>query len=188
MTGFGVPAGASSPNQPETSYPDTPLSATVGTSGVPGQRFVVVTATARTLPDLMWAIDDGRLSKPIWICPPMRSMSIGPAPLYGTWTISTPAIIFSSSALMWGDPPGLVEPKFNLPGLARASLSSSPKFFAGRSGWTVMTFGVLPITVTGAKSLTGSYGVVETADTMPCELIVPSTSVYPSGADFATAC
>jgi hypothetical protein len=67
--------------------------------------------------------------------------------------MSMPAIIFSSSALMCGEPPGLVEPKFSLPGLARASLSSSPKFFAGRSGCTVITFGVLPITVTGGEVL-----------------------------------
>jgi hypothetical protein len=40
-----------------------------------------------------------------------------------------------------------------------------------------MTFGVLPITVTGEKSLTGSYGSFEIAETMPCELIVAMTSV-----------
>jgi len=65
-------------------------------------------------------MEEGKLSKPIWICAPSRSASIGPAPLYGTCTMSTPVIILRSSALMCGVPPGLVEPKFSLPGLALA--------------------------------------------------------------------
>jgi hypothetical protein len=57
---------------------------------------------------------------------------------------------------MGGDPPVLVEPKLREPGFARASASSSNSVFAGISGVTVMTFGVLATTVTGAKSVIGS--------------------------------
>src|SRR6185503_12227826 len=42
-----------------------------------------------------------------------------------------------------------------------------------------MTFGVLPMTVTGEKSFTGSYGSFEIAETMPCELIVATTNGCP---------
>ena len=70
--------------------------------------------------------------------------------------MSTPAIILSSSALMCGEPPGLVEPKLILPGCALASASSSPSVLAGTLGCTTTMLGVLATTVTGAKSFTAS--------------------------------
>src|SRR5687768_3378643 len=44
ITGWGVPAGAKTPNQTLASYPGTPASATVGTSGRIALRFAGVTA------------------------------------------------------------------------------------------------------------------------------------------------
>ena len=50
MIGFGVAAGAMSPSQIRPSYPATPDSATVGTSGVTVERFLPVVAIALSLP------------------------------------------------------------------------------------------------------------------------------------------
>ncbi len=66
------------------------------------------------------------------------------------------AMVLNSSPAMCGDPPGLVEPKFSVPGFARASASSSCRFFAGTDGCTVSTLGVFPTMVIGAKSFTAS--------------------------------
>ena len=57
---------------------------------------------------------------------------------------------------MCGEPPWLVLPKFRLPGLARASASSSASVRAGRSLLTSSTFGVPATSVTGEKSRAGS--------------------------------
>src|SRR5258706_7007133 len=65
MIGAGVPAGARMPNHELASKPGRPDSAIVGTSGSAGARLSEVTATARTLPDLISASDEGRLSNMI---------------------------------------------------------------------------------------------------------------------------
>src|SRR5256885_16305372 len=62
MISFGVLAGAPAPCQPLASYPGI-NSATAGTSGSASERVEVVTATARSLPDLMCSIEDGTLPK-----------------------------------------------------------------------------------------------------------------------------
>ncbi|KAG0739030.1 hypothetical protein G6F24_017455 [Rhizopus arrhizus] len=48
----GVPAGASSPNQLDASYPFTPASASVGTSGTLAARLLPPTARGTTFPAL----------------------------------------------------------------------------------------------------------------------------------------
>ena len=48
----GVPAGATRPVHSEIAMPDTPASASVGTSGKAGSRLSVVMASARSLPAL----------------------------------------------------------------------------------------------------------------------------------------
>jgi hypothetical protein len=53
ITGGGVPAGASRANQPSTSNPPRPDSATVGTSGSSGVRFALEIASGRSDPFLM---------------------------------------------------------------------------------------------------------------------------------------
>ena len=52
--GAGVFAGAKMPNQTIASKPGKPCSATVGTSGRSGERFELVTASARSLPCLTY--------------------------------------------------------------------------------------------------------------------------------------
>src|SRR5262245_56712554 len=54
---IGVPFGAAMPHQLLASYPDT-NSLTVGTPGNASERFAVVTAIARSLPDLTCSIDE----------------------------------------------------------------------------------------------------------------------------------
>jgi hypothetical protein len=49
-TVFGTPAGATMPFQVLASYPGTPASAIVGTSGRASERFVLLTPSARTRP------------------------------------------------------------------------------------------------------------------------------------------
>jgi hypothetical protein len=49
---------------------------------------------------LMCSIEAGKLSKALCKCPPMRSLSIGAEPRYGTWTASTPASRLGRSTLV----------------------------------------------------------------------------------------
>ena len=51
MTGAGTPLGAINPSQMVASYPGTPLSEIVGTSGSTGERFKPVVPTAFTRPE-----------------------------------------------------------------------------------------------------------------------------------------
>src|SRR5207244_11711175 len=59
ITSVGVPAGAKKANQLLMSNPGTPASSIVGTSGVAAERRVVVTASARSLPERTWGIAGG---------------------------------------------------------------------------------------------------------------------------------
>src|SRR5450759_1652530 len=94
------------------------VSATVGTSGSSGERFAVVTASARNLPALMWAIDDGKLSNVTCTWPPSRSVSIGAEPLYGICVIFRPVIILNNSPDRWIEVPLPEDAMLILSGLA----------------------------------------------------------------------
>ena len=84
----GVPAGASRPNHELASNPFTgPAAAIVGTSGSAALRSLLVTASAMSLPDLIWGSAEGRLSNITSIVPPIRSSSAGLDPRYGKWTM-----------------------------------------------------------------------------------------------------
>ena len=50
-------------------------------------------------------------------CPPSRSVSAGPAPRYGTCTMSTPVIILNSSPPTWIEVPLPADAMLTLPGL-----------------------------------------------------------------------
>src|SRR6185437_12819383 len=97
----GVPAGASTPNHDDASNPGRPDSASVGRSGNAAARAPLVTASARSFPALMNGNDDGRLSNINCTCPPIRSVSAGALPLYGTCVISTPVITLNNSPDRW---------------------------------------------------------------------------------------
>ena len=53
---------------------------------------MLVTASAFSLPDLMWGSSTGTSNTPICTCPPSRSFTAGAAPLYGMWTRLMPAL------------------------------------------------------------------------------------------------
>ena len=78
--------------------------------------MVEVTASARSLPPLMKPMDEGRLSKITCTVPAMRSVSAGPAPLYGTCVMSQPVIDLNSSPDMCTEVPLPEEAMLILPG------------------------------------------------------------------------
>src|SRR5712691_10970522 len=116
----GVPFGASTPDPPPTSYPSSPDSSRVGTSGASASRVLVVTASARSLPLLMWGRTSGALLNDSSNCPLTSSVVICATDLYVTCCSSTPAIFLNSSPERCCELPLPGEPKRNLPGLARA--------------------------------------------------------------------
>src|SRR5262249_29339848 len=73
-------------------------------SGSASERFVVVTASARSVPALMYPIEAGVDSNVTCTCPPIRLVSEGPAPRYGTCTMSTPAMAVVAAGI-WSKPP-----------------------------------------------------------------------------------
>ncbi len=80
MTARGVPAGATSANQDDTSDPGRTASAVVGTSGSCGSRRVCATASARSVPALICAITDGGLVNMPAACPDSSAVTVS-APL-----------------------------------------------------------------------------------------------------------
>ncbi|MCY1384329.1 hypothetical protein D9M69_725730 [compost metagenome] len=68
------------PYQALISTPGTPASAMVGTSDNWALRLALSTASARTLPLLMWGITEDAVSNEICTWPPIRSTSAGPLP------------------------------------------------------------------------------------------------------------
>ena len=77
----GVPAGATSENQGLAIMLGIPASANVGTFGMKLGRVGLPTAMARTRPALMNCAIAGRLSRSMWITPPIRSVTAGALPL-----------------------------------------------------------------------------------------------------------
>ncbi|CFW13724.1 Uncharacterised protein [Bordetella pertussis] len=117
-TSGGVPAGAIRPNHDDTSKFSKPDSFMVGRSGALAERSVVVTASARSLPACTCGHDDGMLSNMNCTWPPIRSVTAGALPLYGTCSTSIPARCLNSSPAMWIEVPLPDEAKASLPGLA----------------------------------------------------------------------
>src|SRR3954470_19753890 len=87
----GVPLGAATTNQVSNSYPGTPASATVGSSGMAALRFMLVTANARIRPALTKPISCEMLPKVTPTSPAMSAWSAGPPPLNCTATMLTSA-------------------------------------------------------------------------------------------------
>ncbi len=76
----GVLAGARMPCQAMASKPGYPLSATVGTSGATGERCVLVTASARSVP--AWICGSTLTGSPntTVTCSPTRSATASAVP------------------------------------------------------------------------------------------------------------
>ena len=82
----------------------------------------------------------------------------GPAPLYGTWVILTPAATLNSSPAICMPTPVPPEAKLSLPGCDFAKSINSFTDFTGRLGCTSSTYGADAAKVIGVKSLLVSYG------------------------------
>src|SRR6266545_3051557 len=81
----------------ETSKPGTPASAIGGRCGTAGIRLAVVTARPRSLPPWISGSTAPILLNITSTRPGKRSLSAGPAPRYGTCSISMPAMRLNSS-------------------------------------------------------------------------------------------
>ena len=93
----GVAAGTTTPCQVIASKPGTPASEIVGSSGTVAERCAPVTASARSLPALIYGIAEAEVANISWACPAITSVSAGCAPLYGMCSIWTPVIALKSS-------------------------------------------------------------------------------------------
>src|ERR1051325_2081737 len=89
----------------------------------------------------------------------MTSASAGALPLYGTTLDWTCAIAVKSSATRGGVAPGPEVAKVYLPGFALSRATNSFAFAAGKEGCVTSANGVTATMLTGAKSLSGSYGI-----------------------------
>src|SRR6266853_1441189 len=77
----------------------------VGTSGISGERFDVLTPSAFKRPDFMCGIAIGVPTKLTLMIPDIRSCCAGPLPLYGTWLSLIPAMYMKSSVTRCCAPP-----------------------------------------------------------------------------------
>ena len=132
MISFGVPAGATMPVSVSLSSPGTPASAMVGTSGSAGERWALITASARSLPSLMVLMAGGSAVNAIGVWPPMVEWIASAAPLNGTVTRSSSKSCLNSSPERCGVEPVEGCAKLYLPGLALMSSISSLSVLAGR--------------------------------------------------------
>jgi hypothetical protein len=80
MTSFGVPVGATMPNQPVFSNPGSVL-AMAGTPGSRANSALLVTPSARRRPELMCPMEAATLVTAKVVSPPTRPVSAGPSPL-----------------------------------------------------------------------------------------------------------
>ena len=92
----------------------------VGSSGKACERWLLVTASALSLPALICGSADGRLSNIRSVVPPIRSISAGPEPRYGKWTMKVPVRLLNSSPDRWIDVPLPLLAMLSLPGCAFA--------------------------------------------------------------------
>src|SRR5450830_486342 len=102
-------------------------------------------------------------------------------------SILMPVRSLSNSPVRCVEDPAPDEVKFSLPGLALAHATSSAILLTGSDAVTTTTLVTAPTSVTGAKSLIGSYGRFGYRNGwMVIEPTLPNSSVYPSGGDLAT--
>src|SRR5687768_6011959 len=157
---LAVFAGANRPCQlASISMPVTPDSTIVGTSGRNLARLVWLYASARSLPDLICAMDSGGVAIIIWISPASRAVIAGPAPLYGTCTMSVPARALKSAPDRWMVLPTPGEPyETRAPGLRVWAINSLTVVTPSELFTTRMCASEPAIWVMGAKSLSASNG------------------------------
>src|SRR5262249_23099527 len=156
MTSGEVLAGAKNAYQEDTSKPGTPDSASGGRSGIAGVRLAVVTASPRSLPAWISGSTAPILLNITSTRPGIRSLRAGPAPRYGTCSISIRAMRLNSSPERWTEVPGPEEANVTLPLLALAKAMNSATERAGEVIGTAMILVYSHSSDTGARSSTAS--------------------------------
>jgi hypothetical protein len=186
ITGCGVPGEVTMPSHDWASTPGS-VSAIVGTSGNPGARDAVDSASGRIRPDLICTLENVIVSIITSIRPARSSVNAGAAPLNGTWIISVPASMLSHSPRRWCRLPTPADEKLTFPGAALARAMSSASDFTCESGSTEIAIGYWVTIEIIPKSFTGSYGRLFIITAEVGWPPVRSTRVWPSGAALATA-
>ena len=91
----------------------------------------------------------------------MRSVTAGPAPLYGTCVILMPARRWKISPAMWPMVPFDAEAMLMFPGFFFAASTRSLSVLYGEAALTTTMSGCEDTSMIGAKSLSGSNGIDE---------------------------
>jgi hypothetical protein len=73
-------------------------------------RLLPDTISALMRPPLMWVADEPSPSNIMSTCPPTRSRSAGPAPVYGMWVMKVLVCCLNSSPARWCEVPVPAEP------------------------------------------------------------------------------
>src|SRR5215212_11585862 len=158
MIARGVPFGTKNPFQLLYSYPGTPASSTVGSSGNSGERCFDEIASARKRPDLMCPTNAAAGAMHHCDSFAITAAAIGPPPLYGTCTELMPASVVNITPARWLDEPIPAEDMFSLPGCALASATSSFTVLAGNDGCATSTASAFTMLDTASKSFSTSKG------------------------------
>ena len=126
----------------------------VGTSGRSRQRFLPVTASARSLPAFMCGTD-GVVEHELDLAAEQVVQRRARA-LVGHVRHLDAGVGLEQLAHQVRQAARPVEPKLSVPGFAFASATSSATLFAGTEGCTTSTVWLSAISDTGARSLIGS--------------------------------
>src|SRR5712691_5854596 len=120
MIGFGVPAGAINPPQPGITNSRKPESAMVGSDGSNSERCAVLTARPRRAPDSICGFALVDTPKNTCVTPPIVAAMPELTSRYGTWTMSTPPNLLTSSQARCGTVPIPADAQLSPPGCALA--------------------------------------------------------------------
>src|SRR5262249_3942689 len=104
----GVPMGAQMHCGASCTWPGTPASSMVGTSGRIATRFALVTASARKRPALICPDATGNVENATGVWPATTDCTIGPPPPNGTITMSSLSDSLNSSVERCGGVPTLL--------------------------------------------------------------------------------
>src|ERR1700682_450233 len=184
-TSLGVPEGAKTPYQVVMSSPGKPASAKVGTSASSSERRGDVTASARSLPPLIWPIADDVVSNMSCAWPDSISACAWLLPLYGMCVIDTPATFLNASPARCWVLPAPEDAKLKLSGLVFICATSSRTSRAVTEGPTISTLGTTMTSATGVRSLSASKLSLSKCGAIACPVVVATRSVCPSGGDLA---
>src|SRR4029077_15597281 len=121
----------------------------LGTSGSARVRFVLVTASARSLPSLICGTAGGNEVNAMGVCPASVEPTARPALLKGTCTRSRPSNRRKCSPMRCGGVPVPGDAKLYLAGLDLTNAARSLTVWISSDGWTVSTEGELTAIVTG---------------------------------------